>query len=138
VDDLTRPTLTFIAPFFIVREVALSVAFYRDRLGFELVVATPPDEPFFAMLRRSEVSIMVKAILPEVLPLPNHTRHHWAPWDAYVHTPDPDALAAELLSRGVALHAPLTDTEDQLRGFAVQDPDGYVLFFGRPLGTPAP
>jgi hypothetical protein len=24
------------------------------------------------------------------------------------------------------------DTHDGLRGFEIQDPDGYVLFFGRP------
>jgi hypothetical protein len=27
---------------------------------------------------------------------------------------------------------PLADTQDGLRGFEVEDPDGYVLFFGRP------
>jgi catechol 2,3-dioxygenase-like lactoylglutathione lyase family enzyme len=131
-NDLTRPALTHIAPFLIVRDVPVSVAFYRDRLGFELTHAAPDPDPFFAMVRRDGVSIMMKAILPEVLPLPNPQRHPWAAWDAFIHTPDPDALAAELTSRGVPLHAPLADTEDNLRGFAIQDPDGYVLFFGRP------
>jgi hypothetical protein len=41
-------------------------------------------------------------------------------------------VAAEFTSRGVLLHAALADTEDNSRGFAIQDPDGYVLFFGRP------
>jgi hypothetical protein len=27
---------------------------------------------------------------------------------------------------------PLEDNEDGLRGFAIEDADGYVLFFGRP------
>jgi len=27
---------------------------------------------------------------------------------------------------------PLKDTHDGLRGFEICDPDGYVLFFGRP------
>ena len=27
---------------------------------------------------------------------------------------------------------PLEDTHDGLRGFEICDPDGYVLFFGRP------
>jgi len=48
------------------------------------------------------------------------------------HTPDPDALAAEFISRGLELHEPLSDIEDRLRGFEVKDLDGYVLFFGRP------
>jgi hypothetical protein len=43
--------------------------------------------------------------------------------------PDPDALAAKSLSRDVELSVPLKDTDDGLRGFELQDADGYVLFF---------
>jgi hypothetical protein len=46
--------------------------------------------------------------------------------------PDPDALATEFLSRCVAFSVPLQDTDDGLRGFEIEDADGYVLFFGRP------
>ena len=46
--------------------------------------------------------------------------------------PDPDALAAEFLSRKVNFSEPLKDTDDGLRGFELKDADGYVLFFGRP------
>ena len=28
---------------------------------------------------------------------------------------------------------PLKDTHDGLRGFEICDPDGYILFFGRPI-----
>jgi catechol 2,3-dioxygenase-like lactoylglutathione lyase family enzyme len=131
-NDAARPTLTHVAPFFIVRDVASSVAFYRERLGFEVTFAAPEDEPFFAILGRDNVRIMLKAILPDIHPLPNSSQHPWARWDAFIHTPDPDALAGEFISRGVTMHAPLADTADQLRGFEVQDPNGYVLFFGRP------
>ena len=67
-----------------------------------------------------------------VEPVPNHKRHEWARWDAYVNVPDPDALAAEYSSRGVQFSKPLRDTHDGLRGFELMDADGYVLFFGRP------
>ena len=56
-------------------------------------------------------------------------------WDAFVIVPDPDVLAAEYSGRGVAFDLPLGDTHDGLRGFAVEDPDGYVLFFGRPVNA---
>jgi catechol 2,3-dioxygenase-like lactoylglutathione lyase family enzyme len=127
-----QPKLSSIAPFFIVADVAPSIAFYRDRLGFEVRYSAPAAEPFFAVIGRDGVQIMLKAILPEIQAMPNPTRHPWASWDAFVHTDDPDALAAELLARGAVFHTPLGDTEDQLRGFEVRDPDGYVLFFGRP------
>jgi hypothetical protein len=70
-----------------------------------------------------------------VEPVPNYTRdvkQGIARWDAYLHVPDPDALAAEFSSRNVEFSEPLEDTSDGLRGFELKDADGYVLFFGRP------
>jgi len=130
----TQARLDFIAPFFIVRNVMPSLAFYRDRLGFEVMYLGPDDDdPYYAMLARDGVRLMLKAITPEVQPTPNPSRHEWARWDAYIHTPDPDALAEELTSRGVSLKEPLGVNSDNLRGFEVADADGYVLYFGRPV-----
>lgn len=129
---MDRPAINAIAPFFIVRNVPASVAFYRDKLGFDVLYQGPEDDVFFAGLARGGAMLMVKAV--GVDPQPNNTRHAWAPWDAYVNTPDPDTLAADFTSRGVTFFAPLNDTTDNLRGFELKDPDGYVLFFGRPNG----
>lgn len=128
-----KATLTSIAPYFIVRDVPSAVAFYRDHLGFEVQYIAPESDPFFAIVQRDGAPIFMKAILPEVQATPNPSRHPWAKWDAFVHTPAPDALATEFTSRGTPFHEALRDTEDGLRGFEVKDPDGYVLFFGRPL-----
>jgi catechol 2,3-dioxygenase-like lactoylglutathione lyase family enzyme len=125
--------LTSITPCFIVRDVMPSIAFYRDLLGFEMTFLAPEEDPFFAILKRDGVRIMIKAIVPDVQATPNPSRHPWARWDAFVHVADPDALADEFISRGVVLHEPLGDNEDRLRGFEVKDVDGYVLYFGRPV-----
>lgn len=119
-------------PFFIVSDLADSLAYYTRRLGFEARFQAPTDEPFFAMVGRDETQLMLKFVAPDVGPLPNPARHPWAPWDAFVHVEDPDSLASEFEKRDVAFRRPLGDTEDGLRGFEVADPDGYVLFFGRP------
>jgi catechol 2,3-dioxygenase-like lactoylglutathione lyase family enzyme len=124
--DPVEPKLTFVSPFFIVRDVRPTIAFYRDKLGFELTHLNSEDDPFFAMLERDGVYVMLKAILPEILPVPNSRRHPWAAWDAYFHTHDPDGLAAEFAAR-VEFRAPLGDKDSQLRSFEVQDPDGYVF-----------
>lgn len=124
-----------IMPFFVVRDVPKALAFYRDKLGFEITFEGPePDDIFFGMVKRGHAEIMLKAI--GVDPIPNYTRdikRGHAPWDAYIYVPDPDALAAEFESRGVQLWKPLGVNSDNLRGFEVQDTDGYVLYFGRPL-----
>jgi len=127
---MSRPTINGIAPFFIVRNAPESVAFYRDKLGFDVLYQGPEGDPFFAMLGRDGAMLMIKAVGAE--PEPNSTRHPDARWDAFVSVADPDALAAEFLSREVLFSVPLKDTHDGLWGFEVKDVDGYVLFFGRP------
>lgn len=129
------PDIGAAAPLFIVRHVPTSLAFYRDRLGFDVTFQGPePDDIFFGIVQRGRAMLMLKAI--DVEPAPNHTRdigHGIARWDAYVYVPDPDALAEEFASRGVEFFLPLQDNTDGLRGFEIQDADGYVLYFGRPI-----
>lgn len=122
------------SPLFIVRDVPETLGFYRDKLGFNVTFEGPePNDVFFGIVERGRAMIMFKAV--DVEPVPNYTRdigHGIAAWDAYVYVPDPDALAAEFSSRSVEFFKPLMNTSDDLRGFEVQDPNGYVLFFGRP------
>ena len=128
----TPTNLRFIAPCFIVANLKASVSFYVDKLGFDVEHMIPDEDPFFAMIGRGQVYIMLKAITDDIKPVPNHTRHPWARLDAYISTPEPDKLFEEYRSTGVLFHQPLRDDEDGLRGFEVADADGYVLFFGRP------
>lgn len=127
-----------IAPFFVVESVSRAIAFYGGGLGFEVRYAEPSTEPFFAIVGRDAVQILLKSISDDVEPQPNPSRHEWAPWDAFVFVKDPDALAEEFEANGAALHRALVDRDDGLRGFEVRDPDGYVLFFGRPSEEPGP
>jgi catechol 2,3-dioxygenase-like lactoylglutathione lyase family enzyme len=126
-----RAATTAISPFFIVSNVERTIAFYCDKLGFETTFQEPDRSPFFAIIRRDGAQLMVKSD-GNVAPLPNHRRHPSMRWDAYVYADDPDTLAAEFVNHGAAFSAPLKDTDDGLRGFELTDPDGYVLFFGRP------
>jgi catechol 2,3-dioxygenase-like lactoylglutathione lyase family enzyme len=124
--------LTAIDPFFIVQDLAASVAFYVGRLGFRLDFSAPRDTPFFARVSRDGVGIMLKAIVPEVRPSPNHTKHEWARWDAFVYTLDPDTLFDEFERRGdVAFVSELSFIDPGLWGFEIKDVDGYVLAFAQ-------
>ena len=98
--------------------------------------AHPLTTSSWVLSSRDATVIMFKA-LGEVLdgkevlvePVPNFRRKPAFCLDAFVEVPDPDALAAEFASRGVRFSVPLGD-RDGLRGFVIEDIDGYGLFFG--------
>lgn len=128
---MERAATEQISPFFIVSNVDQTIAFYRDKLGFETRYQQPNQNPFFAIIGRGGVQLFIKSDRG-TSPLPNAKRHPSMRWDAYVYAPDPDALAAEFAGMGATFSVPLKDTHDGLRGFEIRDPDEYVIFFGRP------
>lgn len=121
--------LASIRPFFIVKDLQVSISHYIERLGFQLDFIGPDDDPFYAGVSRDGIGLMLKAILPDVLPQPNHTRHEWAPWDAYIYTMDPEALFDEFSERGASFVKKLSFIGEGLWGFEIEDADGYVLAF---------
>jgi hypothetical protein len=128
--------LNSVAPCFIVDHLGATLAFYQSKLGFGVLYQGGGEgngEDYFAVIGRDRVMLMVKAITPEVHPQPNHSRHEWARWDAYIGTDDPDSLYAEFVGRGVPVHRELANTSDGLRAFEITDNSGYVLCFGCPV-----
>jgi len=128
---MEKAALGHISPCFVVSNVDQSIAFYRDKLGFETRFQQPESDPFFAIVGRESVQLFLKAE-KGIAPMPNGRRHPHLRLDAFVYVQDPDALAAEFAERGTAFSVPLMDTHDGLRGFEICDPNGYVIFFGRP------
>jgi catechol 2,3-dioxygenase-like lactoylglutathione lyase family enzyme len=128
---MTRARIGSVSPVFIVSNVSQTIAFYRDKLGFEAMYQQPENDPFFAGVLRDGVMIFVKSD-ENLLPQPNSSRDPSIKWDAYLYVPDPDTLAREFMENKLTFHKPLMETSERLWGFEVSDPDGYVLFFGRP------
>lgn len=127
--DAAGGNLVAITPCFIVADLPASVAYYVERLGFQLDFQGPEQDPYYARVSRDGVGVMLKAIRPDVLPHPNRSRHEWARWDAYVYTLNPDALCDEFRQRGASFVTPLSFIDEGLWGFEVADGDGYVLAF---------
>jgi len=130
-----RAMLNSITPLFVVDDLRDSLDFYRSKLGFEIIHTSGRNgkgDDYFGMVRRDDVMLMLKKIRPDIHPHPNHSRHEWARWDAYIHTSDPDSLYEEYVGRAVPMYSELSDTNDGLRAFEVIDNNGYVLCFGRP------
>src|SRR5687768_11867041 len=123
---MAKAEITGIAPFFIVRNVPAALRFYRDSLGFDIKYQGPTEaDIFFGIVQRDGAMILLKDV--GVAPVPNYSRDikkGIARWDAYLHVPDPDALAAEFSARNVPFFQRLGDNDDDgLRGFEVQDGD---------------
>ena len=110
-----RGNLASINPFFIVKDLQASISHYIERFGFQLDFQGPDDDPYYGRVSRDGIGIMLKAILPDVLPRPNHTRHEWARWDAYIYTLDPDALFDEFRQRGAQFVKELSFIDKGLR-----------------------
>ena len=126
-----KRNLASISPFFIVKDLHASIAHYIERFGFQLDFQGPEGGVFYGQVSRDGVAIFLKTIARDVLPCPNHTRHEWARWDAYIYTLDPDPLFDEFKQRGAAFVKELSFIDDGLWGFEVTDADGYVLAFFR-------
>jgi len=120
--------MTGAATVFTVRDIAASVAHYRDVLGF--TVTFQYGEPtFYAVLCRDEVGLHLLAA-HQTQRLPGHG-------GICVFVEDVDALHAELVARGASVLKPPQDYAYGMRDFDVADPDGNQLTFGmqsRPAG----
>jgi len=70
---MTRPTTQAVSPFFIVSNVDQTIAFYRDKLGFETRFRNRIETLFLPSSRRDGAQIFVKSD-KDTSPLPNPKR----------------------------------------------------------------
>jgi catechol 2,3-dioxygenase-like lactoylglutathione lyase family enzyme len=129
---MTQAAIESVSPSFIVANVSQTISFYQGKLGFEVMYQQPDTDPFFAIVQRGGVMIFLKDSSAGAPPLPNSSRDPSVKWDSYFYVPDPKALAEEFAANSLTFRKPLGVTSENLLGFEVADPNGYVLFFGRP------
>ena len=119
-------------PLLQVYDLPMSLAFYRDVLGFELVQG---DDSWWAMLRLGEAYLMLNTAYEdnERPPAadPKRVRGH-NDLSLYFSTTDPDALYAHVRARGCDA-APPVNTTYGMRQVNLKDPDGFELCFTRPI-----
>jgi catechol 2,3-dioxygenase-like lactoylglutathione lyase family enzyme len=113
------------ATVFTVRDIAKSLDYYRDALGFD--VTFQYGEPtFYACLCRDEVSLHLIAAR-ETKRLPGNGA-------ICVFVKDVDAVHAELAKRGAQVIKAPENYDYGMRDFDVVDPDGNQLVYG--MGAP--
>ncbi len=120
--------LTGIAPQFLVDDLERAVAYYRDKLGFQLDFRY---ESFYASVSRDGFAIHMKCA-PK-LPADREHRKQNEHLDAYISVSGIRALFSELEKRGAQVTKALAEEPWACLDFYVEDADGYLLCFSEPL-----
>ncbi len=128
-----------LVPELAVSDLAKSLAFYTDMLGFRLCYARPG----FAYLERGHAQIMLEDVAGAWTTAPANR-----PFGRGINLQIEAEDAGQLYDRLRAAHWPMFremqeswyragDVEHGQREFLIQDPDGYLLRFVEPLGERA-
>jgi catechol 2,3-dioxygenase-like lactoylglutathione lyase family enzyme len=115
-----------IAPQFFTTDIPATLAYYKDKLGFDCL-GTWHDPPVYAIVARDKHAIHFRLAPP---PTANPDKYADELLDAYVFVGDVDALYAEFAAREVEFTRSLGDTPWGSREFVVKDCDGRLLAFG--------
>ena len=118
-----------IAPVFFTTDIPGTLAYYKDKLGFECVGAWQ-DPPTYAIVARDRQAVHFRCAEP---PTPNPDKYADELLDAYLNVDDADALYAEYAANGVEFTRKLANTPWHSREFVVKDCDGRLLAFGSNL-----
>ena len=115
-----------IAPQFFSTDIPATLAYYKDKLGFECQ-STWLDPPVYAIVVRDQYAIHFRCAEP---PTANPEKYSEELLDVYVAVEDADALYAEYAARGVEFTRELANMPWGAREFVVKDCDGRLLAFG--------
>ena len=115
-----------IAPQFFTTDLPATLAYYKDKLGFDCL-GTWHDPPVYAIVARDEQAIHFRLAEP---PTANPDKYVEELLDAYLSIEDADALYAEYAAQGVEFTRGLANMPWHSREFVVKDCDGRLLAFG--------
>ncbi len=122
-----RPAaLSYVAPVFRVTDLARSIRFYREQLGFELDFSY---EDFYASVHRDACYIHLRCAAPA--PRDQAAFERAEHLDACAVISAAATLASELAAAGAPFSVPLRTMPYGVE-FYVRDPDGYIIGFIQP------
>jgi len=128
-------------PMLCVSDVAASVAFYKDALGFDFV---SPQSKFeeagvlqWCMIQSGDVKLMLTGGEDGADDEPDNADRRAGRSQAmlYFYPDDVMPLYASLKAAGRTVTAPRV-TFYGMKEIVVEDPDGYTLYFGSPTDEP--
>jgi uncharacterized glyoxalase superfamily protein PhnB len=119
-----------LTPNLVVADVARSMAFYRDVLGFQATATVPDAAPYvFTSLQSGTVEIFLNAPEPAIAEYPSFKgRPIGGTLTLFIEVAGIAAVYESLKSR-VKVTMPLEKKWYGVTEFAFEDPDGYVITF---------
>lgn len=120
--------VTGIAPQFLVDDLDRAIAYYCDKLGFELDFRF---QDFYASVTRDGSALHLK-LAPKLAAEREHRKHN-EHLDAYISVSGIRDLFRELEVRGAQVIKPLEERPWRCLDFYVEDPDGYILCFSEQI-----
>lgn len=123
--------ISAIVPQFFAADLDATLAWYRDKLGFETQF-TYGKPTHYAGAIRDGFSIFFRRV--DVVPLLAPDKYEEEYLDAYIIVKGIDALYAEYQSRRVTLAREIGSMPWAFREFVVRDGDGRLLCFGQSTG----
>ena len=127
VADQSATHFIAIAPQFLVDDLDRTIAYYRDKLGFDLDFVY---QSFYASVTRDGFAIHLKHG-SRVAAEKEHRKQN-EHLDAYISVSGIRGLFSELEMRGARIIKPLQQEPWACLDFYVEDPDGNILCFSEP------
>ena len=122
--ETAEPQLGMMAPVFKVQDMAASLAYYKDRLLFDIRFewSDTTDGPvLYAIVGREKVELHLTQVADR------------QPAKAYCFTDGIDGYHAAVQSAGANITEDIGNQPWDMREFETADPDGNVLMFGEHL-----
>jgi len=113
---------------FTVGDIEASLAYYRDKLGFDVAFEWGKPMTFYAGVCSGKVTVHLVSA--------DRTPRQAGHGAVTIDVDDVDALHADLVRRGAKVLKAPADYDYGLRDFDVADLDGNMLFFGMELKKP--
>jgi catechol 2,3-dioxygenase-like lactoylglutathione lyase family enzyme len=122
--------LNKLTPNLVVSDVARSMAFYCDRLGFEVETTVPDAAPYvFAIVRSGPVQIFLNAPEPATEEFPSlKGRPLGGTFTMYIEVTGIERTYEEMKAQ-IPIAVPLETKWYGVAEFLVADPDGYLITF---------
>ncbi|MCA9222597.1 MAG: VOC family protein, partial [Planctomycetales bacterium] len=132
---MTPPEIHSLCPLLQVFDMPLSLAFYRDVLGFEVVQqSSPGDSCDWVWLKCNAAQLMLNTMFEsDSRPaIPNEVRNgHHGDTGLFIETPHVDTMYEFLIRRGFAVEPPVVRPYG-MKQLYLKDPDGYGICFQWP------